>query len=124
MGQVAAGYPILAQENIEEHYQIDANLFFPRADYLLRVKGMSMRDCGILDGDLLAVHTTPTATNGQVVVARLDDEVTVKRFQRRGNIVYLLPENPDFSPIQVNLKEQALHIEGVAVGIIRSNTPL
>lgn len=124
VGQVAAGYPILAQENIEEHYQIDANLFFPRADYLLRVKGMSMRDCGILDGDLLAVHTTPTATNGQVVVARLDDEVTVKRFQRRGNIVYLLPENPDFSPIQVNLKEQALHIEGVAVGIIRSNTPL
>ncbi len=124
VGQVAAGYPILAQENIEEHYQIDANLFFPRADYLLRVKGMSMRDCGILDGDLLAVHTTPTATNGQVVVARLDDEVTVKRFQRRGNIVYLLPENADFNPIQVNLKEQELHIEGVAVGIIRSNTQL
>ncbi len=124
VGQVAAGYPILAQENIEEHYRVDPALFHPHADYLLRVKGLSMRDAGILDGDLLAVHATPTASNGQVVVARLEDEVTVKRFRRRGNRVSLLPENPDFEPIQVNLKEQELHIEGIAVGIIRNDKTL
>ena len=124
VGQVAAGYPILAQENIEDHYQVDPNMFYPHADYLLRVKGMSMRDAGILNGDLLAVHSTPNASSGQVVVARIEDEVTVKRFKRRGNTVTLLPENPEFEPIQVNLKEQELHIEGVAVGIIRNDRKL
>ncbi|HGX92178.1 MAG TPA: repressor LexA [Candidatus Tenderia sp.] len=124
VGQVAAGYPILAQENIEDHYLIAPELFHPQADYLLRVKGMSMRDAGILDGDLLAVHTSPTASNGQVVVARLEDEVTVKRFKRRGNQVTLLPENVDFDPIQIDLKQQELHIEGIAVAIIRNGKPL
>ncbi len=124
VGQVAAGYPILAQENIEDHYLIAPELFHPQADYLLRVKGMSMRDAGILDGDLLAVHTSPTASNGQVVVARLEDEVTVKRFKRRGNQVTLLPENVDFDPIQIDLKQQELHIEGIAVGIIRNGKTL
>ncbi len=120
VGQVAAGQPILAQENIEDHYRIDPALFHPRADYLLRVRGESMRDAGILDGDLLAVHATPTAHNGQVVVARLEEEVTVKRFRRQGQRVRLLPENPDFEPIEIDLREQPLHIEGVAVGILRN----
>ena len=124
VGQVAAGHPILAQENIEEHYRVDPALFHPHADYLLRVRGMSMCGAGILDGDLLAIHATPTASNGQVVVARLEDEVTVKRFKRQGNRVSLLPENPDFEPIQINLKEEALYIEGIAVGIIRNDKTL
>jgi repressor LexA len=117
---VAAGHPILAEEHIEEHYDVSATLFKPRANYLLRVRGMSMRDAGILDGDLLAVHRTGKAENGQLVVARLDDEVTVKQFRRRGNIVTLLPKNPDFEPIRVNLKEQQLVIEGLGVGILRN----
>jgi len=124
VGKVAAGYPILAEENIEERYKLDATMFHPRADYLLRVQGMSMRDVGILNNDLLAVHSCPTANTGQIVVARIDDEVTVKRFQRQGNIVQLLPENPEFEPIKVNLKEQELFIEGIAVGIIRNNGEL
>ena len=122
IGQVAAGEPILAQEHIETYYQIDGSLFNPSADYLLRVRGMSMKNIGILDGDLLAVHKTEQIRNGQVVVARVgDDEVTVKRFEKKGNVVYLLPENEELSPIEVDLNEQTLHIEGLAVGIVRNN---
>ena len=124
VGKVAAGVPILASEHIEQHYRIDPALFHPRADYLLRVQGMSMRDIGILDGDLLAVHHLAEARSGQVVVARINDEVTVKRFQQTGPIVQLLPENPEFSPIIVDLRETELHIEGLAVGVIRNTTNL
>lgn len=120
IGQVAAGRPILAQENIERHLQLNAAMFAPRADYLLKVRGMSMRDAGILDGDLLAVHRQPEARTGQIVVARLGDEVTVKRFRKRGHTVQLLAENPDFQPIEVDLAHQELVIEGIAVGVIRS----
>ena len=124
VGRVAAGSPILAQENIERHYQFDPAMFSPRADYLLKVHGMSMKDAGILDGDLLAVHKHAEAKAGQVVVARIGDEVTVKRFQQRGHTVRLLPENPDFEPIVVDLKRQELVIEGIAVGVIRSGRAL
>jgi repressor LexA len=124
VGRVAAGSPILAQENIERHYQLDAAMFSPRADYLLKVHGMSMKDAGILDGDLLAVHRSGEARAGQVVVARIGDEVTVKRFQQRGHTVRLLPENPEFEPIVVDLKRQELVIEGIAVGVIRSGRAL
>ena len=120
VGRVAAGSPILAQENIERHYKFDPAMFSPRADYLLKVHGMSMKDVGILDGDLLAVHKSAEAKAGQVVVARIGDEVTVKRFQQRGTTVRLLPENPDFEPIVVDLTRQELVIEGIAVGVIRS----
>jgi repressor LexA len=120
VGRVAAGLPILAEEHIEDHYQIDPALFRPRAHYLLRVRGTSMRDAGILDGDLLAVHRSDSADNGRIVVARLDDEVTVKQFRRRGNIVTLLPHNPDFDPIRVDLRRQALAIEGLGVGVLRN----
>jgi len=116
---VAAGSPVLAQENIEDEYRVDPTLFSARPHYLLRVTGMSMRGAGILDGDLLAVHRTPEARNGQIVVARLDDEVTVKRFRQEGNRVKLLPENPDFEPIEVDLRQQELAIEGLGVGVIR-----
>jgi repressor LexA len=119
IGRVAAGEPILAEQHIEDYCQLDPATFHPRADYLLRVSGDSMRDIGIQDGDLLAVHRTRRAENGQVVVARLDDDVTVKRFRQRGAIVRLLPENPDYEPIRVDLREQALVIEGLAVGILR-----
>jgi repressor LexA len=119
IGRVAAGSPILAQQNIEHEYRVDASLFSSRPHYLLRVEGNSMRDAGILDGDLLAVHRTPEARNGQIVVARLDDEVTVKRFKRSGHRVSLLPENPEFQPIQVDLRRQELVIEGLGVGIVR-----
>jgi repressor LexA len=119
VGRVAAGSPLLAQEHIEAHYQCDPGIFQPRADYLLRVHGHSMRDAGILDGDLLAVHRTPEAANGQIVVARLDDEVTVKRLQRQGHLVRLLPENPDFLPIDVDLRHTPLVIEGISVGVLR-----
>ncbi|WP_339082510.1 transcriptional repressor LexA [Pseudomonas sp. TMP9] len=119
IGRVAAGAPIMAQQHIEESCRINPAFFSPRADYLLRVRGMSMKDIGIFDGDLLAVHTTREARNGQVVVARLDDEVTVKRFKREGNKVWLIAENPDFAPIEVNLEEQNLIIEGLSVGVIR-----
>lgn len=123
VGRVAAGAPILAQEHIETHCPVDPDFFRPRADYLLQVRGMSMRDAGIVDGDLLAVHRTTEAGNGQVVVARLNDEVTVKRFQRRGNKVQLLAENPEFQPIVVDLREDTLAIEGIAVGVIRRGQP-
>jgi repressor LexA len=120
VGRVAAGEPILAQEHVEDHYPVDPALFHPRAHYLLRVRGMSMKNIGIMDGDLLAVHRTRTAQNGQIVVARLDDEVTVKRFRRRGSIVYLIPENEDFEPLRVDLRQQSLDIEGLGVGILRN----
>ncbi|HLV16486.1 MAG TPA: transcriptional repressor LexA [Pseudomonas sp.] len=119
IGRVAAGAPILAQQHIEDTFKLDADIFKPRADYLLRVRGMSMKDAGILDGDLLAVHATQEARNGQIVVARLDDEVTVKRFKRDGKYVWLLAENPDFAPIKVDLENQHLTIEGLSVGVIR-----
>ena len=120
IGRVAAGEPLLAEQHIEGHYQVDPNLFKPGADFLLRVNGMSMKDIGIMDGDLLAVHKTDDVHNGQVVVARIDDEVTVKRLKKQGNIVQLLPENNDFQPIVVDLRQQALTIEGLAVGVIRN----
>lgn len=123
IGEVAAGHPMLATEHIEDHYPLPPRLFRPRAHYLLRVRGMSMRDAGILNRDLLAVHRTREATNGQIVVARLDDEVTVKEFRQRGNIVTLVPKNPDFSPVRIDLREQSLAIEGIGVGVIR-NDPL
>jgi repressor LexA len=122
VGRVAAGSPILAEQHLQGSYQVDPNMFTPRADYLLRVRGMSMRDAGILEGDLLAVHRTPEARTGQIVVARLADEVTVKRLRRRGNMVELLPENPEFKPIEVDLRREPMTIEGVAVGVIRNKS--
>jgi repressor LexA len=115
---------MLAEEHISERYQVDPNLFTPRADYLLRVRGLSMRDAGILEGDLLAVHKTADARTGQIVVARLADEVTVKRLRRRGNVVQLEAENPDFKPIEVDLRRDPLVIEGIAVGVIRNGKSL
>jgi repressor LexA len=119
VGRVAAGQPMLAEEHIEGHFQIDPNLFEPRPHYLLKVQGMSMRDAGILDGDLVAVHRTPEVRNRQIVVARLENEVTVKRYRQEGSVVWLLPENTEFEPIRVDLKEQAMIIEGVVVGVLR-----
>ena len=119
VGRVAAGSPILAEEHIETHYTIDPALFRPKPHYLLRVEGMSMRNAGILDGDLVAVHRTPEVRSRQIVVARVEDEVTVKRYRQDGSVVWLLPENEDFEPIQVDLNEQAMVIEGVVVGVIR-----
>jgi len=124
IGRVAAGSPMLAEEHVTERFQVDPNLFTPRADYLLRVRGMSMRDAGIMEGDLLAVHKTDDARTGQVVVARLADEVTVKRLRRRGHAVQLVAENPDFEPIEVDLRRDPLVIEGVAVGVIRNGKSL
>src|SRR5467141_734951 len=119
IGRVAAGSPILAEEHVERRCQVDPALFQPRADYLLKVRGMSMRDAGIFDGDLLAVHRTREARSGQIVVARVHDEVTVKRLRRRGNTVELLPENPEFKTIVVDLREDDFAIEGLGVGVIR-----
>ncbi|MEM6985920.1 MAG: transcriptional repressor LexA [Pseudomonadota bacterium] len=120
IGRVAAGAPIESHEHIDDFHRVDPHLFSPRADYLLRVQGDSMRDVGILDGDLLAVHRTHEAHNGQIVVARVDhDEVTVKRFQKRGNTVHLIAENPDYEPIKVDLREQHLSIEGLYAGVLR-----
>jgi repressor LexA len=119
VGRVAAGNPILAEENIEAHYRIDPQLFNPKPHYLLRVQGMSMKNAGILDGDLVAVHRTPEVRSRQIIVARVDDEVTVKRYKQTGTLVSLLPENEDFEPIEVDLKTQELVIEGVVVGVIR-----
>jgi len=122
IGRVAAGEPILAQEHVEDHYKVDGTLFHPAADYLLRVQGESMKDIGILDGDLLAVHLTTDVQNGQVIVARVEDDVTVKRFKREGNIVYLHAENEDFAPIVVDLTTQSFNVEGLAVGVVRNAT--
>ena len=124
VGRVAAGSPILAEEHVQARYQVDPNLFTPRADYLLRVRGLSMRDAGILEGDLLAVHRTAEAQSGQVVVARIGGEVTVKRLRRRGHAVQLLAENPDFEPIELDLRRDEMAIEGIAVGVIRSGKSL
>jgi repressor LexA len=120
VGRVAAGEPILAEEHIEARYQIDLDLFETLPHFLLRVRGMSMRDAGIFDGDLVAVHRTPDVRNRQIVVVRLEDEVTVKRYKQEGHLVWLLPENPEFEPIEVDLREQPLIIEGVVVGVVRS----
>jgi repressor LexA len=119
VGRVAAGSPILAQEHIEQNYTVEASLFSQQPDYLLKVKGLSMRDIGIMDGDLLAVKTTREARNGQIVVARVGEEVTVKRFHKSAQGISLLPENPDFSPIQVQTGDM-FEIEGLAVGLIRN----
>ncbi len=124
IGSVAAGSPILAVENRLDQVRVDPELFNPRADFLLRVRGLSMIEAGILDGDLLAVHRTSEANNGQIVVARLGEEVTVKRFKKRGAIVHLLPENRDFEPILVDTKHEPLVIEGIAVGLIRGGQSL
>jgi repressor LexA len=123
VGHVAAGSPILAVENVEAHYRIDPELFASRADYLLRVRGTSMRDAGILDGDLLAVRRTGEARPGQIVVARVEDEVTVKRFKRRGREIVLEPENPEFDPIVVDPRKSAFAIEGIGVGLVRGGRP-
>ncbi len=124
VGRVAAGSPILAEEHIETHYKIDPALFNPKPHYLLRVHGMSMKNAGILDGDLVAVHRTPEVRSRQIVVARVGDEVTVKRYRQEGSLVWLLPENEDFEPIRVDLNEQTMVIEGVVVGVIRNGIPL
>ncbi len=120
VGRVAAGSPMLAEEHIEARYQLDPQLFNPRPHYLLQVHGMSMRDAGILDGDLVAVHRTPDIRSSQIVVARLEDEVTVKRYRQEGSQVWLLPENPDFAPIRIDLTRTPLVIEGVVVGVLRN----
>ncbi|MGN6388273.1 MAG: transcriptional repressor LexA [Burkholderiaceae bacterium] len=120
VGRVAAGSPILAEEHVEATYHVDASLFTARPDYLLKVRGMSMRDAGIHDGDLLAVKKTDVAKNGQIVVARLGDEVTVKRYRKSGGAIELLPENPDFEPIRVEARREDFALEGLAVGLLRA----
>ena len=119
VGRVAAGSPILAQEHIEQSYSVEASMFTQQPDYLLKVKGLSMRDIGIMDGDLLAVKTTKEARNGQIIVARIGEEVTVKRFQKSPQGIALHPENPDFDTIHVRAGEP-FQIEGLAVGLIRN----
>ena len=121
IGRVAAGEPILATEHVECHYKVDPELFKPNADFLLKVSGMSMKDIGIMDGDLLAVHKTTNVQNGQVVVARVDEDVTVKRFEKRGSEVMLHAENESFNTIKVDLASQFFNIEGIAVGVIRNS---
>lgn len=120
IGRVAAGSPILAQEHIEATYNVDPSLFSTKPDYLLKVRGLSMRDVGILDGDLLAVKKVDTAKNGQIVVARLGDDVTVKRYKKTGAMIELLPENPDFEPIRVDSSQDNFALEGLAVGLLRA----
>ena len=124
IGTVAAGSPLLAVENLLGHLRVDPSLFTPRADFLLRVRGLSMIEAGILDGDLLAVHRTTEASNGQIVIARLGDEVTVKRFKQRGTMVELIAENREFKSIMVNTRKEPLVIEGIAVGLIRNGASL
>ena len=122
VGNVAAGNPILAEENIEDYCELSPSFFKPNADYFLRVRGNSMKDSGILDGDLLAVHKTADANNGDIIVARIDDEVTVKRLKKSGtkHSLSLLPENSDYSPIKIDLRENDFSIEGLAVGVVRN----
>lgn len=120
IGRVAAGAPILAQEHVEAQYAVSLSLFSAPPDFLLRVKGLSMRDAGILDGDLLAVKKASEARNGQIVVARLGDEVTVKRWKRDADAAWLLPENPDFQPIRVPNDGEGFALEGLAVGLLRN----
>jgi repressor LexA len=121
VGRVAAGQPILAQEHIESRYQLDPDLFHPKPHYLLQVHGMSMRNAGIVEGDLVAVHRTPDVRHNQIIVARLEDEVTVKRYRQKGKQVWLMPENEDFQPIKVDLEFESLTIEGIVVGVIRQH---
>lgn len=120
IGRVAAGSPILAQEHIEATYNVDPSFFTAKPDYLLKVRGMSMRDVGIMDGDLLAVKKTESARNGQIVVARLGEEVTVKRYKKSGSLIELLPENPEFEPIRVESGREDFALEGLAVGLLRA----
>jgi repressor LexA len=120
LGRIAAGSPILAEENIDEHVNVDPGLFRPHADFLLRVRGDSMKDADILDRDLLAVHRTSQVRNGQIVVARLGNEATVKYYRRQGDLVRLLPANPAYKPIEIDLGQRELTIEGLAVGVIRT----
>ncbi|HEX2668776.1 MAG TPA: transcriptional repressor LexA [Gammaproteobacteria bacterium] len=122
VGRVAAGSPILAEQHLEGRVRVDPRMFKPKPDYLLRVRGMSMRDAGILDGDLVAVNRNPEVRNGQIVVARLGDEVTVKRYRLQGAHVHLLPENPAFQPIVVDVHSREFIIEGVVVGVLRDVT--
>lgn len=122
-GRVAAGVPTLAQDNIEETIAIDRALFRPRADFLLRVHGQSMRDAGIAHRDILAVHRTPQAVNGQIVVARLGDEATVKYYHRRGSLLRLEPANPEFAALEVDLRRETCAIEGIVVGVVRTELP-
>jgi repressor LexA len=119
IGQVAAGAPLLAQEHVLGHYPVNPGLFKLRADYLLKVRGWSMRDAGILDGDWLVVHRATEARDGQIIVARIEDEVTVKRLKRKGGRAYLIAENPEFEPIVVELAKTPLAIEGIAIGVVR-----
>ena len=120
VGRVAAGSPILAQEHVQARYNVDPTFFSDKPDYLLKVRGMSMRDAGILDGDLLAVKKSESARNGQIVVARLGDDVTVKRYQKTGSSIQLLPENPDFEPIIVGEDQDDFALEGLVVGLMRN----
>jgi repressor LexA len=120
LGRIAAGAPILASSNIEDYVNVDPALFRPAADFLLRVRGDSMKDADILDRDLLAVHRTKQVRNGQIVVARLGDEATVKYYRRQGQLVRLEPANPAYAPIEIDLREQELAIEGLATGVIRT----
>ncbi|SNS28778.1 SOS-response transcriptional repressor, LexA [Noviherbaspirillum humi] len=120
IGRVAAGSPILAEEHIEATYAVDASLFSAKPDFLLKVRGLSMRDAGIMDGDLLAVKKVDNAKNGQIVVARLGEEVTVKRYKKTGSLIELLPENPDFEPIRVEPMRDNFALEGLAVGLLRA----
>lgn len=122
IGKVAAGSPIMAIEHVENHYPINGAMFSPPADYLLKVQGNSMEKIGILDGDLLAVHKTTSVRNGQVIVARVDDEVTVKRLERKGDLIYLHPENDELQTIVVDPRTSFIEIEGLAVGVIRNNS--
>jgi repressor LexA len=124
IGRVAAGSPILAQEHVEASYALDPSLFSEKPDYLLKVRGMSMRDAGIHDGDLLAVRRTQEARSGQIVVARVGNDVTVKRLRRRGNSIELLPENPDFKPIVIDSRDETFSLEGIGVGLVRGGKSL
>jgi len=121
VGRVSAGSPIMSEENIEDYCELPHEFFRPAADYLLHVKGESMKNIGILNGDLLAVHSTKTANEGDIIVARVDDQVTVKRLKldKEKHILYLVAENEDYEPIKVDLREQAFFIEGISVGVIR-----
>jgi repressor LexA len=122
VGRVAAGTPIMSDPNVEDRYQIDRRLFRPRPDFLLRVRGDSMQDAGIFDGDLAAIRASPSVENGQIAVVRLDDEITLKRLRRRGDTAVLHAENPAYAPIEVDLRKQPLAIEGLYVGCIRGAT--
>lgn len=119
IGRVAAGEPILAEQHVEDHLEIPANFFKPAADYLLEVHGDSMIDVGIYDGDLIAVHKTNVARNGEIIIARVEEDVTVKRYEKNGKQVLLHAENPEYQAIEVDLKEQKFTIEGLYVGNIR-----